>query len=245
MNQRASMQSREKGEITTAQAFYYALPFIPTSLMFASSSIIQGIYAKYFGLALTSLGVAVLLARLFDAVSDPTVGWLSDKYRARTGTTKPFIGIGAVMFIISGYFFYVPPEGVTIQYFLFWFVLYFLGWTIFEIPHVGWPVALTLDNQKRTLLFSFRSAAYYAGIMLFYLLPLLPFFDTNAVTPETMKWSVIVAAVLLVPTLYFSLKRCQTGIHRPPSIILPGNRKRKSCGYPGSLSVTNPSCSFC
>ena len=52
-------------------------------------SVLQGIYAKFFGLSLQEIAFVILLSRIFDAVNDPIVGFLSDRYRARHGTRKP------------------------------------------------------------------------------------------------------------------------------------------------------------
>ena len=44
------------------------------------------------------------------------------------------------------------------------------------------------------------------GIFLFYLVPLLPLFETNEFTPETLRWAALIAGTLMLPTLYYCVK---------------------------------------
>ena len=54
-------------------------------MLIAGTNIVQGIYAKYFGLALTTIAAVVLLVRISDAITDPLIGYLSDRYQDRYG----------------------------------------------------------------------------------------------------------------------------------------------------------------
>ena len=56
----------------------------------ASGSILAGVYAKNFDISLTALGTAMLVARIFDAITDPLIGYLSDRTRTRLGPRKPW-----------------------------------------------------------------------------------------------------------------------------------------------------------
>ena len=51
--------------------------------LFAPTQILAGVYAKYYELSLVELASVSLLARLFDAVTDPLVGYWSDRVRER------------------------------------------------------------------------------------------------------------------------------------------------------------------
>ncbi len=132
------------------QGFFYALPVLATSFLGSATAVLQGIYAKDFGLALTSIAMVLLVSRFFDAVTDPLIGYCSDWYSARGGSRKPFIVIGSVIFVGSGYFLYVPPENVTVSYFLVWYLTFFFGLTLFDIPHSAWANDLSKSAQKKT-----------------------------------------------------------------------------------------------
>ena len=141
-----------KLHLETYRTLNYALPTVVVAFLIGPVAIIQGIYAKYFGLSLTTIASVLLIARLFDAVTDPLIGYFSDHYYARTGSRKKIICTGAVLFIISAYFLYVPHgigssapyDPISTACFLTWFLIFYLGWTMFEIPHLAWGSELAV-----------------------------------------------------------------------------------------------------
>ena len=184
----------------------YSAPQISMLWLIAPMAVVQGVYAKYFGLSLTTIAAVVLVAKLFDAISDPLIGFYSDRYYERTGTRKPIMLAGGLLFIVCSYFLYVPPEQVNALYFAVWFIAIYLGWTLFEVPHIAWASDLALNSKDKNKIYSFRNSTNYAGQLLFYAVPLLPFFETSEITPETLKVSVIIACILMLPLLYWCLK---------------------------------------
>ena len=171
--------------------------------MIGPLAILQGIYAKYFGLSLSIIALVLVLSRLFDAITDPIIGHWSDYHHNRSGSRKPFILYGGLLFIISGYFLYVPPENVSPVYFLGWFLAFYLTYTMVEIPHLAWARELAKNTHDIGLLYGWRALSVFLGSLLFYAMPLLPIFDDNAFTPQTLQWSVVAAAFLMFPALFF------------------------------------------
>ena len=184
----------------------YPLPLPAIILSTAAIAVLPGIYAKYYGMSLATIAAVILGARLFDAITDVLIGWFSDRHHARTGSRKVYMVAGGVLFVVAGYFLYVPPENVTVTYFAGWFIAYYLGWTLFEIPHLAWGGDLAKTTDEKTKIFSSRVATSYLGYALFYMIPLLPFFDTADITPETLRWVALATAALLLPALYLSMK---------------------------------------
>ena len=199
-------------KVSSFRSLAYSLPVLCTTFLVTPVwSALPGIYAKYFGLSLSVIASVMLMGRLFDAASDPVVGYLSDRYRVRTGTRKPFMVMGGLLFIISGYFLYVPPKDVGVIYFLAWSLAFYLSWTAFQIPHLTWGGELTRDATEKSKIYSFRAGAVYMGLLLFYAVPLLPVFDNTDITPETLKWSAIGTALFLPPLLYLCMKWVPNG----------------------------------
>lgn len=118
---------------------------------------------------------------------------------------------GAVILIVSGYFLYTPPEDVSTLYFACWFTLIYLGFTLFEIPHLAWGGEISHDAHERTKIYNLRTAAAYAGLALFYSIPLLPIWETSEITPETLHFSAVVSGLLMLPLLYLCMKRVPDG----------------------------------
>ena len=202
---------KEQEALPQSRVFAYALPLLPLYFLMGPIAILQGIYAKHFGLALTSIASVLLISRLFDAVSDPVIGYCADRYYARRGNLKPFVLSGGLLFIAASWFLYVPPADVGAGYFLVCFLVFYLAYTLFEIPHLAWGSQLATDSQEKNKVFGLRSFFVFFGTLLFFSMPLLPFFETNEITPETLKWSVVVAGVLMLPMLVICIKTVPCG----------------------------------
>jgi len=188
--------------VRLSQCFTYSLPVTVTYFLFYPAQILlAGMYAKYFGLSLTTIAAVVFAARLFDAVTDPLIGYWSDRSRARTGTRKPWVIIGGLGLVISSYFLYVPPDNVSVAYFTGWYFAFYLAITIAEVPHMAWGGELASSSHEKTQIYSVRVACQFFGTLLFTVAPLLPFFVSKGFTPETLKWSVLASAVVILPML--------------------------------------------
>ncbi len=70
--------------------------------------LIQGVSRNIYGLSLAALASILLLARVFDAVTDPIIGYWSDRQYRLIGTRKPFVFVGGLMLVVVSYFLYVP-----------------------------------------------------------------------------------------------------------------------------------------
>jgi glycoside/pentoside/hexuronide:cation symporter, GPH family len=180
----------------------YAAPVIGTSALIGPAvAILPGIYAKYFGLSLATLGLVSLVVRLVDAVASPAIGYLSDAILTRTGSRKAPIVAGGLAFLLSGWLLFVPPAGAGAAWFGIWTLVFFLAWSLFEIAHSAWGSELAPGYQERSRLFAFRAFAFYIGGLLFYLVPFAPFLGDTSITPRTLRLAVLVVVAILLPAL--------------------------------------------
>ncbi len=122
-----------------------------------------GIFAFFL---ITAFGVDPLLAgflagvpRLFDAITDPIMGFITDNTKSKWGRRRPYIVIGA---ILSGVFFaflwQLDPEAsqdFTFWYFLLFSLAFTIGNTMFATPFVGLGYEITSDYNERTRLMAF------------------------------------------------------------------------------------------
>jgi glycoside/pentoside/hexuronide:cation symporter, GPH family len=115
------------------------------------------------------VGAAVVLNRVFDAVSDPLFGWLSDNTRSRFGRRRPYMLIGSVVaglglpLVVA-----VRPGWGSTHIFghnvsnYFWFMLassavYLPLVSCFNMPYQSLGFELTPDYQERTSVFSYKN----------------------------------------------------------------------------------------
>jgi len=134
-------------------------------------------YTSVLGLSGAFAGAALMIALVFDAVTDPLVAVLSDRTRSRWGRRHPFLFLSSLPLGLFFYLVFVPPEGiaatlrVTGQWALFgWLVLFAVltraSMTLFHVPHMALGAELTEDFDERTRVVTSRSIASLIGTTL-------------------------------------------------------------------------------
>lgn len=134
-----------------------AMPTIP------AFTFLPAVYGASIGLAAT--GLALLIARAFDVITDPLIGAFSDRTTTRWGRRKPWILLGALM---SGYAILQlsqPPPQPTAIYLTVWSVLLFVGWTLVQLPYTAWGAELSDDYYQRARITSAREGMAVLGIV--------------------------------------------------------------------------------
>jgi GPH family glycoside/pentoside/hexuronide:cation symporter len=190
----------------------FAGPAFATGIMYGPGpGILAGMYAKYFGVSLAGLGTALLVGRLFDAITDPTIGFLSDKTKTRLGARKPWLIGGYAVYLLGMYFWFIPHMGVGAVYFLVWYLVTTFGWTMVEVPYLAWQAELSHDYKERVRIATFRVFSERCGRIAFSLFPLLPFFATTEITPEVIKALVVLAAVAIPILLLINIRWAPVG----------------------------------
>ena len=91
----------------------YAAPAAPLSLAGLPIAVyLPVIYADSsgFGLSLAVVGTLITLSRLTDVVTDPLIGFLSDKWRTKWGRRKPWVFVGTPIYALGMYLLFVAPD---------------------------------------------------------------------------------------------------------------------------------------
>jgi Na+/melibiose symporter-like transporter len=191
--------------------FAYVLPTVAAGTVLAPiTAILPSLYAKYAQVSLTALGSLFVLARVIDAVSDPLIGYWSDKTRSARFGRKPWVIAGALLTSVSVWFLFRIPPGAGIGYFAAWSLIFYLGYTMHEVPHMAWGSEITPDYEQRARLFSLRSMADTTGGFIYTLLPLGLFYlgvtRSTQYTPDIFH-RLGYAVLLLFPLMIFIAAR--------------------------------------
>ena len=120
-------------------------------------------YAKEVGLSIGLVGLVFLLARLWDGISDPIIGTLSDCTNSRFGRRKPWILVGAPLWMLAAWFLCNPPKDVGLFYLFFWAVLFYAAHTIVKIPYWSWGAELSSNYEERSKVTGFRESGSMLG----------------------------------------------------------------------------------
>ncbi|MCB0558900.1 MAG: MFS transporter [Phaeodactylibacter sp.] len=175
------------------------------------NNLLPGALGIFMFFLLTAFGMDPFLAgllgglpRIFDAITDPIMGFISDNTNSRWGRRRPYIFVGA---ILSGVLFAVlwqldenNTPNYNFWYFLILSLVYLVGNTIFSTPLIGLGYEMTSDYNERTRLMAFSQTVGQIAWMIvpwFWVLIADPdLFESQAV--GVRRLSIIVGAVCIV-----------------------------------------------
>jgi len=136
-------------------------------------------YSNILGVEAGLVAIALLIALIIDAISDPVVGYWSDNLRTKFGRRHPFMYASLIPVAITYYFTWNPPSGVSGNDLFIWLlactILVRLSFTFFDVPSTALAAELTQDYDGRTSLMAIRTFLGWFGglsiqILLFWFL---------------------------------------------------------------------------
>lgn len=99
-------------------------------------------------------GMIYLFPRLFDAISDPIMGFVSDNTKSKWGRRRQYVLIGGIIMGIAYIFMWQLFKENTLQfnfwYFFLWSIIFYLGLTFFSVPYVAMGYEMSDDFHERT-----------------------------------------------------------------------------------------------
>jgi GPH family glycoside/pentoside/hexuronide:cation symporter len=124
--------------------------------------------SSVLGLAPALAGTLILVAKVYDIVTDPLVGWLSDRTDSRWGRRRPWLLAGALFSATALIVLFNPPvssaSGQLVTTVLA-LLLYATGYTLFGVPYMAMPAEMTGNYHERSRLMSARTIFLTLGIL--------------------------------------------------------------------------------
>jgi len=152
------------------------------------------LYAGEVGISLAAIGTMLMLARTSDAITDPLMGFLSDRVETRYGRRKPWIAVGVPTMLVGMWMLFTPGEGVGAPYILVWFAVMTLGSTLIGLPYRAWGAELSTEYHTRTRIVSANEVFILVGLTTAAAVP----FAIRHLHPEGLTSSQILRAIGLV-----------------------------------------------
>ncbi len=123
------------------------------------------------GLSAALAGIAILIAKSWDAINDPLMGFITDRTRSRFGRRRPYLLYGALPLLLAMWFFFSAPDFSTRQTAGFLWATFALcllntAYTLVNIPYGSLTPDITKDYQERTSLNGFRFSFAVIGTIL-------------------------------------------------------------------------------
>ncbi|MCG8503205.1 MAG: MFS transporter [Sphingomonadales bacterium] len=122
-------------------------------------------YTRVLGFDFALAGALILITRVFDVITDPMAGTISDRIPSRFGRRKTWIGLGAIVVAISAPAVFFAEAGIAPAEIALWTVLLYAGWSLMALPHRAWAVDLSPVYHERTRIASVREAFGLAGTL--------------------------------------------------------------------------------
>jgi GPH family glycoside/pentoside/hexuronide:cation symporter len=122
------------------------------------------------GLAAGLAGITVMIAKQWDGVVDPIIGFFSDRTRSRWGRRRPFMLFGALPLLLAMWYFFTKPPFVNQIALAIWTAITLMilntAYSIVNTPYSSLTPELTDDYHERTSLNGFRFGFAVIGTIL-------------------------------------------------------------------------------
>ncbi len=171
-------------------------------------------FTQVLGLSGSLAGTAILIALVFDAVTDPLAGSISDNWRSPRGRRHPFMYASAAPLGISFVILFLPPASLGQLGLFAWLTSFAVvvraAMTLYHVPHLAMGAELSNDYQERTSIVAWRTmlavvggvATTIAAYAFFF--PETPEFENGMLNPAGYPRYAVFAAVIMCVTIWYS-----------------------------------------
>jgi len=168
---------QESGQALTGKAALSKLTMLGWAAGSHGSFVMIGILSFFLlnymtdnlGISISLAGQIIFLARMYDLITDPIMGTISDRTQTSMGRRRPYLLLGAfTCFACFVLLFNAPDFGTPTSaaiYITIILLLYSTAYTIFNVPHLAMPAEMTTDYHTRTTLTSFRTLFFITALL--------------------------------------------------------------------------------
>lgn len=171
-------------------------------------------------------GTIIMLARIWDAFSDPLMGSISDNTRTKFGRRRPYIFVSAFLIIVALFLLFMPIGNWTnltakVVYVSFAHIFYSTVSTVFNVPYLSLTSEISENVKERSSMNFLRLALGMASTAICYLLISL-FKDT---IKDPTAFSLVVAGTFSV---FFAVPVLMTALFTKERTPLPSAKLKFS-----------------
>jgi GPH family glycoside/pentoside/hexuronide:cation symporter len=208
--------SNSSSKVPMGQKIAFGLGMLANQMFPAALAIFMVVLVQDYAFPTWMWGILFFLPRIFDAFTDPVMGFISDNTRSIWGRRRQYVLLGAVImgvsFALLWQLFIENGVSYNFTYFLLWSLVFYLGLTIFSVPYVAMGYEMSDDFHERT---DIMAIAQWIGQWAWVIAPWfwVVMYDDNwfGVTTETTRtlgiWvAVIFAFLAMVPALFIKSK---------------------------------------
>ena len=209
--------------ITRSTAWIYGSVSLPLAIISYPLAVwIPRLYSTEIGIDLGLIGLVIFFAAIFDAISDPAMGFMSDRFQTRWGRRKPWIVIGVPIYAVAVWMLLNPDQGSTVLYLALFFILLRLATTILGLPYAAWGMELSAEYHTRTMIQSAREKYVLAGLIVASAIVLISeeVFDNRSASFVLSNFSWVIVTLLPLTAILVILKVPEVAVPKAPSVSI-------------------------
>jgi len=147
----------------------YAAPGVGVNFLYVWVLIMYMKFATdVLGAAPAVLGLIFLASKIWDAVSDPIAGFVSDRTRSRLGRRRSWMLASALPICFFSWMLWAPPRELEGSALALWIAVavfgFYSAFTVFEVPHMAYGAELSQDAPERNRIYGWRQMARTLGM---------------------------------------------------------------------------------
>jgi GPH family glycoside/pentoside/hexuronide:cation symporter len=204
----------------------FGLGMLANQMFPAALGIFMVVLVQDMGFPSWMWGVLFFLPRVFDSVTDPIMGFISDNTRSTWGRRKQYVFSGAIVmgisFVAMWQLYRADGVNYNFVYFLCWSIVFYAGLTLFSIPYVAMGYEMSDDFHERT---SIMAVAQWIGQWAWVIAPWFwvvmydpKWFENADTATRTLSvWVGVICMLLaMVPALFLPSRSTQDDTHLVP-----------------------------
>jgi len=201
--------------LTRKTKFAYGLGQIAETVKSTGFDIFLFFYfTQVLGLSGALAGLAVMIALVFDAVTDPLAGYISDRWRSPRGRRHPFMVTAAVPLGVAWFVLFMPPAGLSQTGLFLWLVTFAVAVrgmiTLYYVPYLALGAELTRDYHERTSVAAWRAfcgvfgaaLVVFIGVGVFF--PETEAFENGLLNPAGYPRVALAGAIIMIVVILLS-----------------------------------------
>lgn len=143
-----------QNKVPTGQKIAFGVGMFANQMFPAILGIFMVVLVQDLGFAGWMWGLIFFAPRIFDSITDPIMGFISDNTKSRFGRRRQYVFLGGLImgiaFIIMWQLYKENSVQYNFWYFFLWSIVFYLGLTLFSVPYVAMGYEMTDDFHERT-----------------------------------------------------------------------------------------------
>ena len=143
-----------KSSVGMGQKIAFGFGMLANQMFPAALGVFIIVLVQDLGFAALLWGIIQFAPRIFDAITDPLMGFISDNTKSKLGRRRQYVFVGGILMGLA----YVAmwqlyeDDGIIYNfiYFFSWSLVFYLGLTIFSVPYVAMGYEISDDFHERT-----------------------------------------------------------------------------------------------